>query len=271
MLSFELRERAGEGVAAFGGGGQAMRRTEHSNLGLATLGLAKSGLAKFGFAVLVAAGTAGLMAPCGFAQDAQPSVADAARAAAAAKKDKEKNAAKTVITDDSLGSGAMATSKASGAGAAGTAQGSASGAAAASGDAGGGGMSSASLDSAWERLQATEASLDRLEPLGKSEVATTVLGGNSADFPGRAEWEEKMYAEKTAYCARSRQLIQAMKEALLRMAEMNSGNQKVTSSNDPRVVSLTRKTTQLMQLAQKTEAEFQGVVSEGRSLEHAGK
>ena len=233
-----------------------MRRTEHSKR-----------LARFGFALMVAAGAAMLAVPCGFAQDAQPSVADAARAAAAAKKDKEKAAAsKAVITDENLGSGSGLSSKATGDGAA-----AGTGAAPASGSAGGG-MNSAALDEAWARLQATEASLDRLEPLGKSEVATTVLGGNTADFPGRAEWEEKMYAEKTTYCARSRQLIAAMKEALLRMAAMNSGDQKVTSSNDPKVVSLTRKTTQLMQLAQKTEMEFQGVIGEGRALAaQAGK
>jgi hypothetical protein len=228
-------------------------------------------LSKLGVAVSIAAVAAMLTAPCGFAQtqDAQPSVADAARAAAAARRDKDKNStAKTVITDESMRSGAAVTSKATGDGAAsaGTAP-VASGSA--SGDASGGGMNSASLDEAWGRLQATEASLDKLEPLGKSEVATTVLGGNSADFPGRAEWEERMYAEKTTYVARSRQLIAAMKEALLRMAAMNTGDQKVTSSNDPKVVSLTRKTGQLMQLAQKTEAEFQGVISEGRAL--AGK
>jgi hypothetical protein len=232
----------------------------------------RNGFSKFGLAVLVAAGAAGLVAPCGFAQDAQPSVADAARAAAAAKKDRDKAAAsKTVITDDSLGSGAVATSKnAGGAGTAGTAQGSASTSGAAAGDGAGGGMNSASLDAAWERLQATEASLDRLEPMGKSEVATTVLGGNSADFPGRADWEEKLYAEKTAYVTRSRQLIAAMKETLLGMAQMNSGDQKL-SAKDPKVIALTRRTTQLMQLAQRTETEFQGVVSEGRNLAQAAK
>ncbi len=208
-----------------------------------------------------------LMMPCAFAQaqDAQPSVADAARAAAAAKKEKS-SATKTVITDDSLGSGASMTSKAAGDGSAAV---STAGAASAS-DAGGG-PNSASLDEAWARLQATEASLDKLEPLGKSEVATTVLGGNTTDFPGRAEWEEKMYAAKTTYCARSRQLIAAMKEALLRMAQMSSGDHKL-SSRDPQVTSLARKTGQLMQLAQKTEAEFQGVISEGRQLAaQAGK
>jgi hypothetical protein len=239
----------------------AMRRTEDSKFGSA-----KIKLTKFGLAVSIAAGAAILAAPCGYAQtqDAQPSVADAARAAAAAKKDKDKAAAsKNVITDESLGSGAVVSSKDGAAVAAGAASGSGSGDA-------GGGANSAALDGAWARLQATEASLERLEPMGKSEVATTVLGGNTSDFPGRAEWEEKMYAEKTTYSARSRQLIAAMKEAFLRMAAMNSGDQKVTSSNDPRVVSLTRKTTQLMQLAQKTEQEFQGVIAEGRQLAAAG-
>ncbi len=228
-------------------------------------------VSKFGVAVLIATGAVMLTVPCGFAQtqDAQPSVADAARAAAAAKKDKDKSpAAKTVITDESMGSGVAAMPMSSKAGATGSGEKAAS--ASASGDAGGGMASQASLDAAWARLQATEASLDRLEPLGKSEVATTVLGGNSADFPGRAEWEERMYAEKTTYVARSRQLIAAMKEALLRMAQMNSGDQKL-SSRDPQVLSLARKTGQLMQLAQKTEAEFQGVIAEGRALAQAGK
>jgi len=251
VLSDDFESARGRIVAVVAAEVIAMRRME---------------LSRLGFAVLVAVGVAMLTAPCGFAQtqDAQPSVADAARAAAAAKKDKAP-AAKTVITDDSMGLGASLNAKATGSGSA------AAGTASATGDAGGG-ANSASLDEAWARLQATEASLDRLEPLGKSEVATTVLGGNTADFPGRAEWEEKMYAEKTTYCARSRQLIAAMKEALLRMAAMNTGDQKVTSSNDPKVVSLSRKTGQLMQLAQKTEAEFQGVIAEGRALAaQAGK
>ena len=87
-------------------------------------------------------------------------------------------------------------------------------------------------------MQATEASLDQFEPIGKSEVGTRVLGGYVGDFPGRAQWEEKLYAEKTTYVARSRQLIQAMKETLLKMAQMNSGDQKL-SPNDPKVISLT--------------------------------
>jgi hypothetical protein len=229
-----------------------MRRTERSN-----------GLAKFGVAALIAAGISIATAPCGFAQtqDAQPSVADAARAAAAAKKDKAA-ATKTVITEDSLGSGAAVAPKGAGSSAA-------SGTTSGSNAAGNSGMNSASLDEAWARLQATEATLNQFEPLGKAEVGATVLGGFTGDFPGRAEWEEKMYAEKTAYVARSRQLIQAMREALLQMAQMNSGDQKL-SPNDPKVVALTKRTTQLMQMAGKTEGEFQSVVNEGRELAKQG-
>lgn len=223
-------------------------------------------LARFGMAASIAAGVAFATAPCGFAQaqDDQPSVADAARAAAAAKKDKDKTAAtKTVITDDSLGSGAATTPKSAGANAAGaTVSGSN-----ARGNGGGSTINSASLDEAWSRLQATEATLNQFEPLGKAEVGATVLGGFTGDFPGRAEWEEKMYAEKTAYVARSKQLIQAMKETLLQMAQMNS--QKL-SPNDPKVVALGKRAAELMQMAAKTEGEFQSVVSEGRELAKQG-
>ena len=98
-------------------------------------------LAKFGVAALIAAGAATFVPPGGFAQtqDAQPSVADAARAAAAAKKDKEKSSApKAVITEDSLGSGAVS-SKAGSGGATAPGTGTVAAAPVASGDAPSGG------------------------------------------------------------------------------------------------------------------------------------
>jgi len=213
--------------------------------------------------------TAGLVlaaAPVGAqSQDAQPSVADVARAT---RKDRDKDKAaapKTVITEDSISSGAAVPSKTN-VNAAGSNAGSAN-APAASGDSGTG----SSLDEMWARLQGTEASLDRLEALNKSEVATTVLNGNSNDFAGRAEWEEQLFAAKTQYVTRSRQLIAAMKQTLLSMASLQSGDQGKVAPNDPRVASLTRKSAQLMQLAARTETEFQSVVSQGRSLAAAAR
>ncbi len=198
------------------------------------------------------------------AQDQQTSLADAARQA---RKDKDKNAAapKTVITDDNLAAGASAAPSSNAS--AGTSAGSGSSklgdatspAPSASGKSG-------SLEEAWARLQATEASLNQLEPLGKAELAQTVLRGNTTDFPNRSDWEDRLYSAKGIYISRSRQLIDAMKQTLANMDSLQSGEQGKITLNDPRVQALTRKSQQIMQLAARTESAFQAVVTEGQNL-----
>jgi hypothetical protein len=191
------------------------------------------------------------------AQDApQPSVADAARQARKDKdkdkaKDKDAATSKSVITDENLSAGAgSASSKLGDA---------APSAASSSGR-------SSSLDEAYGRLQATEASLDRLEPLGSSELAQTVLHGNTADFPNRREWEDQLYSARDIYVQRSRQLIAAMKQVLANMEALQSSGQGKIADNDPRVQALTRKSQQIMQIAARTEAAFQSVVTAGQNL-----
>jgi hypothetical protein len=188
------------------------------------------------------------------AQAAQPSVADAARQARK-DKDKDKNAAatKTVITDDNLAAGASAAAVSSKLGDATPAAPSASG-------------KSSSFEQARAGLELTEASLDQLEPLGREELAQTVLKGNTADFPGRSEWEEKLYSAKGLYIARSRQLIEAMKQTFASMESLQAGGQGKVAPNDPRVQELSRKATQIMQIAARTENAFQAVVKEGQNL-----
>jgi hypothetical protein len=191
------------------------------------------------------------------AQDApQPSVADAARAARKDKaKDKDAAAPKTIITDENLSTGV------------GTAPASASSKLAdAIPSAGGPSGPSSSLDPAWARLQATEASLDRLEPLGPKELAQTVLNGNTAGFPNRGDWEEKLYSAKGIYVQRSRQLIAAMKQVLADMEALPSSGQGKITDSDPRVQTLTRKSQQIIQLAARTESAFQSVITEGQNL-----
>jgi hypothetical protein len=190
------------------------------------------------------------------AQDAQqPSVADAARAARKDKaKDKDTPAPKTVITDENLSAGV------------GTAPASASSKLSDAGSSADGPGRSSSLDPAWARLQATEASLDRLEPLGPTELSRTVLNGNTAAFPNRGDWEEKLYSAKGIYVQRSRQLIAAMKQVLADMEALQSGGQGKIADNDPRVQTLTRKSQQIMQLAARTESAFQSVITEGQNL-----
>jgi hypothetical protein len=190
-------------------------------------------------------------------QDAQPSVADAARLA---RKDKDKSAApaKTVVTDESLADGAgikpLATSSASGGTASGTSTVSGKG----------------SLDEAWAKLQATEASLEQMEPLGRADLAMIVLKGNTSDFPNRADWEGRLFSAKQVYVQRSHQIIDAMARLLGDMAALQSGGQGKVAADDPRVQSLTRKAKQLMQIATQTESAFQSVISEGQNLAQQG-
>jgi hypothetical protein len=215
--------------------------------------LGKVALQKLNFAVGLAWVLAFSM-PASAQEPPQPSLADAARQARK-DKDKDKTAAaqKTVITEDNLSAGtstsAVAAMSKSGESASATTH-----------------ASGSSLDGAWARLQATEASLDRLEPLGKSELATTVLNGNTADFPNRGEWEDQLYSAKGIYVQRSRQLIAAMKQVLADMEALQSGEQGKIADNDPRAQLLAKKSQQIMQLAQRTEGAFQQMVTAGQNL-----
>jgi len=187
-------------------------------------------------------------------------VADAARLARKDKdktKDKDAAASKTVITDENLSAGAGASVAAASASA--KSGNAASGAASAS-------VRSSSLDEAYARLEATEASLDQLEPMGRAELAQTVLHGNTADFPNRSAWEEQLYSAKGTYVQRSRQLIAAMKQVFANMEALQSDGQGKIADNDPRVQALTKKSQQIMQLAARTEASFQSVVTQGQNL-----
>jgi hypothetical protein len=204
-------------------------------------------------------------------QDAQqPSVADAARQARKDKdkdkaKDKDAAASKTVITDENLSAGTSANVGAGSGASAGSGSASSKSSNATAGAASSPGMSR-SFEEAYERLEATEASLDHLEPMGRAELSQTVLHGNTADFPNRSDWEEQLYAAKGIYVQRSRQLIAAMKQVFADMDALQSGGQGKVADNDPRVQALTRKAQQIMQLAGRTEAAFQSVVSQGQTL-----
>jgi hypothetical protein len=92
------------------------------------------------------------------------------------------------------------------------------------------------------------------------------LNGNTAGFPNRADWEEKLYSAKGIYVQRSRQLIAAMKQVLADMEALQSSGQGKIADNDPRVQTLTRKSQQIMQLAARTESAFQSVITEGQNL-----
>jgi hypothetical protein len=213
------------------------------------------------------------------AQDQQPSLADAARQARKDRdeKDKDKSAAKpkTVYTEDTLGGGkagselglgVLPTLKTSGSAASAAP---ASGAAASSADSGGslkpssmvpGSASGDPVAAAYEGIDKAEGALNRLEPMDRATLAKTALEGNDVDFPGRAAWEEKLFAAKQLYVSRSRQLLQQM-QVLMNSSQSGGAPQDA----------LTSRAQMLMDLATQTESSFKSVITEGQEMAKRAK
>jgi hypothetical protein len=189
------------------------------------------------------------------AQEEQPSVADAARQARKDKdKDKEKEKdktaapAKTVITEDNISASGGTTALSSSLAAPDLS------------------AKPGSNDSPWAKLLATETVLDRLDSLDRTQLAQVVLKGDTSEFPGRHDWENKLFSAKVSYVTRSRQLIEGMKQILTDLESLRFQDQGKTAPDDPRLQELTQKATQIAQLTARTEAAFQAVVTEGETL-----
>jgi len=192
------------------------------------------------------------------AQD-EPSVADAARQARQNKdQNKEKNAIqpKKVLTEDD-----MASSKTGGdAGSLGLS------AIAAPKSAGTGDDSPTAK--AWAGINRAEGALDRLAPLDRAALAKVVLAVNDVDFPNRRAWEEKLFVAKERYVARSRQLLNGMKQ-LMENAQSLQDSQGAADS--PQAQQLAGRAQQLLSDATNTEAAFKAVMQEGQDLAKQAK
>ena len=214
-----------------------------------------------------------------YAQD-QPSVADVARQA---RKDKEKStaSAKTVLTEDDLGSNKSAGglglvdlgpakpaagNSSSGASAAkssdqfgGTQAGSNNpfaGAPASTGD---------PVADAWSGLDRAQAALDKLAPMDRATLAKLALENNDVDFPNRRNWEERLFAAKENYVVHCRQLLQEMAQ-LLTSAQALQAN-----PDDPRGQDVVSRAQQILQDATRTESNFKAIISEGQNLAKQAK
>jgi len=182
------------------------------------------------------------------AQEAeQQSLGDTARQARKAKEDRDKTAAKPakVFNEDNFHS--------SGAGKADLAQ-----------------LASPTA-SPTERMVAArraiargEQLLNALDPMTRTTLAETALQGQNNDFPGRRAWEEKLFAAKEHYVSHGRDLFRETKALLNNMEALtSSGN---ANPSDPRMTDISHRALQLMQDANKTDADFQAIVLEGQDL-----
>ena len=178
---------------------------------------------------------------------APPSLGDIARQA---RKDKEKSAnkSKTIITDDTLPS----SKSLSGFGDLGSSQ--------TVGD-------SAAMSKALSRLEEAESELNKLDTLDRATLARAVLMGNDVDFPGRRNWEDRLYSEKQRYVSRERELIVEVRKTAAQVEswKASQGGQKL-DPNDPRVRQLKSRVAEIIQDALRTEQDYRAVVMDGWDL-----
>jgi hypothetical protein len=179
-----------------------------------------------------------------------PSLGDLARQA---QKDKDKNKASKatakMLTNDDLSAGSGGASSTLGGGLGQTAQPTS------------GGKPGADPSPA-EKLAMLEAVVDRVEGLDRATLVRNVLNSNDIDFPGRAKWEERLFAAKETYVTQARDLIQKARQ-IVASADSLKGNQ---DPSDPRVKEMGARLQALTRDAVQTDSAFQAIMIEGRDL-----
>jgi hypothetical protein len=98
--------------------------------------------------------------------------------------------------------------------------------------------------------------------MDRATLVRAVLEGVDSNFPGRSQWEQKMYAAKLVYVAQGRELIQKAKQLQASAQSLQGGK----DPNDPRVKDLTNKLKELVRDGVRADAAFQALMLEGRDL-----
>ncbi len=113
-----------------------------------------------------------------------------------------------------------------------------------------------------EQLEKIEAFLNVVDSLDKTRLAKNVLQDKDVNFPGRAQWEQRLYTAKQTYVTQGRALIAKAKQ----IADSADSLKDVQDPNDPRAKEMKGKLQDLMRDAVQTGAAFQAVIMEGRDL-----
>jgi capsule polysaccharide export protein KpsE/RkpR len=85
---------------------------------------------------------------------------------------------------------------------------------------------------------------------------------NTSNFPGRAKWEEKLFAAKQNFVAQGRVQLDTATQLAAEAEKMKD----VNDPNDPRLKNLAARVQQLERVSQQSSAAFQAVIEEGKDL-----
>ncbi|MGH9681785.1 MAG: hypothetical protein ACRD4Y_17700 [Candidatus Acidiferrales bacterium] len=197
------------------------------------------------FTLLPACALAFLFCMPGQAQDT-PSLGDLARQAQKEKEKDKSNKPAKVFTNEDLATGSDSSPSPLETG---------------SGPARVGAQASAA-PSPESQIARLSAILDLLDATDRATLVKNVMKGNDRDFPGRAEWEQRLFEAKQAYVTQGRALLAKINQ-IREGAEQLKG---VQNPSDPRVKNLGEQMRQLVQSAVEIGASFQSVIMEGKDL-----
>jgi hypothetical protein len=189
----------------------------------------------------------------GHAQDS-PSLGDLARQA---KKERGNAPATKVLTNDDISSGSGLGSSGVGNGLGGS-LGAGLGQTAKSANSG----TPGTAVSPTQGLEKMEALMKQLDSLDRASLVKSALQGSDYNFPGRAKWEERLYAAKVAYSEQGHDILRRAKD-IVASAESIQGSH---DPNDPRVKELGNRLQELVRDGVRADAAFQAVILEGRDL-----
>jgi hypothetical protein len=119
-----------------------------------------------------------------------------------------------------------------------------------------------SSTSALDQLEQMASLLDGLDSLDRATLAKNVLQGNDRDFPGRGEWEGRLFAAKQVFVAKEREIMTKATQ----LEASSKGAQDMQNPNDPGAKDLNKQLDQLMKDTEQSSAAFQALVAEGKEL-----
>lgn len=105
----------------------------------------------------------------------------------------------------------------------------------------------------------------QIDSMDRVTLLKVALHGANPDFPGRGNWEERLFTAKQTYVSQGLEHIQRARQLLESAQTLKSAQ---ADADDPRVKELGESLKGLVRESVRSDAAFQAVILEGRDLAH---
>lgn len=119
--------------------------------------------------------------------------------------------------------------------------------------------------SALASLARWESAVKKIDSMDRATLLRVALQGANPDFPGRGNWEGRLFTSKQTYVSQGLDLTQRARQLLEVARALQDAQAK---PDDPRVKDLSENLKGLVREAVRSDAAFQAVILEGRDLAH---